>query len=330
MAASEASGSCGNKRSHGADDEGEVSSRSHSKPNFSAVPPPPNLYQDGNLATLSKHESHDSPTSGAREPVLERVPDFDPLSPTSWPPKSGKRVVVHPSRGEEEDGVEEGGEVNKRLRTLAGSAIGVLCPRCGHENRPGAKYCDECGTCLVEGQAKAEEVLIQGFIYGPGGLRFAEDDWGGLRDAIRGRLNAVKEEDDDEEDLAIAAESDSLLGSIRTVENFAECVWCLQDSIRPKFKNGAPWLWLIDDIKKSMVDPLRDRRLILNVAMANIRHVGTRYYTFDHRRLHCMYRAGCKAIRVRIVFCGRTCNELFNKADNLGRDVTRLRVRGQR
>jgi len=30
-----------------------------------------------------------------------------------------------------------------------------VCPSCGHENQPGAKFCSECGIVLVE----TEEVL---------------------------------------------------------------------------------------------------------------------------------------------------------------------------
>jgi class 3 adenylate cyclase/tetratricopeptide (TPR) repeat protein len=32
-----------------------------------------------------------------------------------------------------------------------------LCPSCGHQNQPGAKFCSECGVALVEAQAPAHE-----------------------------------------------------------------------------------------------------------------------------------------------------------------------------
>ena len=31
------------------------------------------------------------------------------------------------------------------------------CPSCGHRNRPGAKFCSECGTALVKAQPPAQE-----------------------------------------------------------------------------------------------------------------------------------------------------------------------------
>ena len=69
--------------------------------------------------------------------------------------------------------------------------------------------------------------------------------------------------------------------------------------------------------------------LILNVAVANF-HDGTRrYYTFDHRRLWCMYQAGCQRIRVRVIMQSKVFDAFAKKADGLGRRLTDLRVRGR-
>eukprot|EP00973_Karenia_brevis_P043879 6076798-Karenia_brevis.AAC.1 len=77
---------------------------------------------------------------------------------------------------------------------------------------------------------------------------------------------------------------------------------------------------------------MTDDFLILNVVRANIRERGrrkrsVRYYTFDHRRFWCMYHAGCRAVRVRVTRSGRDWDELFNKADGLGRPITELKKR---
>ena len=103
----------------------------------------------------------------------------------------------------------------------------------------------------------------------------------------------------------------------------AEQHWCKVQKKGPKIET------LVDKLQRSVVSPMIDDFLILNVARANIRERGShkrsvRYYTFDHRRLWCMYRAGCKAVRVRITRSGRDWDEFFNKADGLGRPATDL------
>ena len=61
--------------------------------------------------------------------------------------------------------------------------------------------------------------------------------------------------------------------------------------------------------------------LILNVAVANDGET-LRYYTFDHRRLRCLYQARCQRIRAQIAMRGRIFDEFVRKADGLGRKVS--------
>ena len=100
-------------------------------------------------------------------------------------------------------------------------------------------------------------------------------------------------------------------------------------------KGGPPIETLVDRLRRSEVNPMTDEFLILNVAQANMRECGpskhhkhtVRYYTFDHRRFWCMHQAGCTAVRVRLTRSGRERDELFNKADGLGRPIAKLEVR---
>ena len=69
------------------------------------------------------------------------------------------------------------------------------------------------------------------------------------------------------------------------------------------------WFPSLATLKQCLVNPMADDFLILNVAQANIRERHcqkrkVRYYTFDHRRLWCMYHAGCRAVRVRVARSG--------------------------
>jgi hypothetical protein len=72
-------------------------------------------------------------------------------------------------------------------------------------------------------------------------------------------------------------------------------VLAVQKSISDHFRDGRPLSRLIDDLLSGAVHPLRDDFLMLQVAAAN-----GRYYTFDHRRLWCMYKAGFTRVRVAL------------------------------
>ena len=99
----------------------------------------------------------------------------------------------------------------------------------------------------------------------------------------------------------------------------------LQGSNGGKFRNGDDLQSLVRALLNSEVDPMTTDWLVLKVAVAKVGKI-LRYYTFDHRRLWCLYQARCKRIRVRIAMSGRIFDEFVRKADGLGRKVSELDV----
>ena len=119
-----------------------------------------------------------------------------------------------------------------------------------------------------------------------------EDDWDGLRASSQEflKIQGVKDEASDSDAEMLPDDSDST-NSIHVFENYCE--------------------------KQSLVNPMSDDFLILNVARANIRQRASckrsvRYYTSDYRRLWCMYDAGFRAVRVRVTRSARVWNEYFD------------------
>ena len=98
-------------------------------------------------------------------------------------------------------------------------------------------------------------------------------------------------------------------------------------SISPRFRDGRSLQSLIDDLENRTVDPLTANTLILRVAKEDVRGGPPRYYTFDHRRLYCFWKAKVSAIRVRIIMDGRQFSEFARKCDSMGRTMDKLRVR---
>ncbi len=253
-------------------------------------------------------------------------------SPTQTIPGTGVTICTaspsHPSSSGDPAGPPE-----KRARVDATHPTVVQCTRCLHSiTDADANFCSNCGSALGV-QAASVEVQIEGFLYGPGGLKCTEDDWDGLRASLQEffKIRGVKDEASDSDGEMLPDASDSS-DSIHVIENYVEKIWCLQEGIDKKFRNGVPIETLVDKLKQSLVNPMTGDFLILNVARANIRERrsckrSVRYYTFDHRRLWCMYHAGCRAVRVRVTRSGRDWDEFFNKADGLGRLVTELEVR---
>ena len=207
-------------------------------------------------------------------------------------------------------------------------------------SRAEAKLSDECGDRFAlseaEGQARSRSscrpLVIQCFTVDCDvQLRFHEDDWDGLRAAVTAacaRASAVKEEADDSSDEGFVQ---STSGEIVVVDNLADHVLALQANISRKFRNGDKLQTLVRALRNSEVDPMTTDWLILKVAVAKVgnRRSGRtlRYYTFDHRRLWCLYQAGCKRIRVQIAMCGGIIDEFARKADGLGRKVSELDFR---
>ena len=87
---------------------------------------------------------------------------------------------------------------------------------------------------------------------------------------------------------------------------------------------------VIDLLNKGHVHPMSTPWLVLNMAKAEL-NGQLRYYTFDHRRCWCMYQAGVKTVRARILLQGRAFNDLVRKSENLGaRPLDQLGPRGWR
>eukprot|EP00435_Cladocopium_sp_Y103_P074088 s200_g46.t1 len=111
----------------------------------------------------------------------------------------------------------------------------------------------------------------------------------------------------------------------------------IQRSISPTFTKGG-WLQdLIDRLESKEVHPMEDDFLVLNMAKATWyvkeedEHTGvktrkprTRYYTLDHRRLYCMWHAGVRQFRAKIVLQGPVFNEFARKARYLGSELETL------
>jgi hypothetical protein len=123
------------------------------------------------------------------------------------------------------------------------------------------------------------------------------------------------------------------LGSVAVVvvNDIDHNIWALQKCISAKFYNGDPLLSLIQKLESGELDPMTTDWLILRVAACRVHdyqnQATVRYYTFDHRRLWCMHRAGCDSVRVRIALCGPEFDELVMKADNLGRRISEVKMR---
>merc|ERR1712032_727804 len=109
------------------------------------------------------------------------------------------------------------------------------------------------------------------------------------------------------------------VGSVRVVDDFVEKVLCAQSSISSAFKDGRSFEQLIGPLRNGDINPLTCEELILNVVVAQVydhrrsRRRVTKYFALDHRRLYCMWQAGCKSIRVRIKMCGTDMNGAVNE-----------------
>ena len=110
-----------------------------------------------------------------------------------------------------------------------------------------------------------------------------------------------------------------------------EDVWCLQSRISSKLRTGQSLTDLTAQLKNGHVNPKKAGFLLLNMAKAQWydRRKGvkvTRFYTFDHRRLWCMWKAGFHTVRARVVLEGSMFSDFARKADEFGIHVSKLRV----
>ena len=92
-----------------------------------------------------------------------------------------------------------------------------------------------------------------------------EDDWDELRRLVLSM--SVKEE------LAqgVSASSKEAFMLVE-LDNFTHCVFCVQDSISPKFRNGQRLESLIRDLQNGLVNPLTCDDMILRVAKEDVRN----------------------------------------------------------
>lgn len=93
------------------------------------------------------------------------------------------------------------------------------------------------------------------------------------------------------------------------------------------FRNGTTLEALIQRLQNGQVHPMADEFLVLRVAKAEFRDRPPKYYTFDHRRLYCMWKASVPKIHVRIVLEGEAFNEFARKCNGLGHHISCLRLR---
>jgi hypothetical protein len=134
--------------------------------------------------------------------------------------------------------VDLAGPPEKRARVDVVSPIVVQCPRCLRSTCDAeARFCSRCGNTLGVVQAPLDELKIEGFVHGPGGLKCTEDDWDGLRSSLQELLSAREVKDEaSSSDGEMPPDFGSFSHSIHVVENYAQEIWCLQSSIGARFK----------------------------------------------------------------------------------------------
>ena len=97
-------------------------------------------------------------------------------------------------------------------------------------------------------------------------------------------------------------------------------------------RNGTSLEELISWLEEGRVNPVSTSWLVFKMAKASWRdhETGrwtTKFYTFDHRRLYCMCKAGIKTVRAKIAMQGPDFDEFVRKADSFGIKPSQLHVR---
>ena len=72
---------------------------------------------------------------------------------------------------------------------------------------------------------------------------------------------------------------------------------------------------------------MTNANMVLRVAKAEFRNAPPKYYTFDHRRLYCLWQARVARGHVNVKLRGREFSEFARKCDSLSRKVDQIRVR---
>lgn len=192
----------------------------------------------------------------------------------------------------------------QRLDDASSSDARKKCAECGEEGGPEAKFCSQCGHRFDN----STDVEVISFTLDGEEVLFNEDDWEEFGRIVceRARAMDVKRED------GYQKRSD-------VVEVNLDQVRCLQTNISRCFRNGQPIHGLIEKLEKRDVHPRHTDWLILRIAKACWYDRAQRcsiekYYTFDHRRLWCLWKTGFTKVRARIEFDGPLFNEFMRKA----------------
>eukprot|EP00438_Fugacium_kawagutii_P000275 Skav206172 [mRNA] locus=scaffold3494:43836:45248:+ [translate_table: standard] len=196
---------------------------------------------------------------------------------------------------------------------------GVETVQCYHLGMPAnARFCMHCGHCLKRSRSRSRtrspearsKLHVDQLDLEILGFKLPHDEEHSdhladeaLWDHFRARLldlyattSEVKEETEE-------------TGDIVTVP--IDAVYNLQQRCSPHFRDGRPLEQTIQQLKNGQISELHAKACFDG---------RTTYYTFDHRRLFCMRKAGKQHVRVRIRLAGREFNEFARKArDRLGR-----------
>lgn len=103
-----------------------------------------------------------NPTAHIVSPTAPTIPSRPTLDKPPVPNSTTVPVSSSSLIGDKEDTIPPssngGAKVTQRFSdptSAAQTSLGVICPNCGHRNRPGTLMCDNCGTNLIGGTKAA-------------------------------------------------------------------------------------------------------------------------------------------------------------------------------
>ena len=156
------------------------------------------------------------------------------------------------------------------------------------------------GCCLLllrriiggEGRDRRDIKIVSFRVDGNETTLCEEDDWDALRCLVTSRFRVKEKAADDPP----AFQHD--LESILVLENWVTCVRCLHNSISSLFRDGRCLESLIQDLQSGHMDPMTNANMVVRIANAEFRDGPPKFYTFDHKRLYCLWQARVPNIRV--------------------------------
>ena len=144
---------------------------------------------------------------------------------TFGPPARVNRCRLTPRSG----GNLAASQVARSRSPKLGAPVKLKCALCLHNNPASAKFCNQCGDVLEIRHEMKDDMKIQGFFYGSGGLKFADDDWDGLRASLLEFIARTGCKDGPpDSDVEGPRDFEKSIGAIEVIEDFGEKVWCLQ------------------------------------------------------------------------------------------------------